>query len=103
MAGAVRVLDLHVLAARVAQPLEQVTVSATNPKISAQPPTTSPATRSVIAIATSSGRNEGGGMWTPAGGVPSGAWRGPGGRGAPAARPLPPVVTSAVDADGMWS
>ncbi len=78
-------------------------MSATNPRISAQPPTTSPATSRVIAIATSSGRNEGGGMWTPAGGVPSGARRAPGGRGAPAVRPLPPVVTSAVEADGMWS
>ncbi len=78
-------------------------MSAMNPKIRAQPPTTSPATSSVIDIATSSGRNDGPGMWTPAGGEPSGAGRGPGGSDPPVASPVPPVVTSAVDADGMWS
>ena len=54
-----------------------VTTTARKPKISAQPPMTIDATSTVKPIETSSGRNEGGGMWTPAGGVPDGAGRAP--------------------------
>ncbi len=52
---------------------------------------TIPATSRVSEIDTSSGRNEGGGMWTPAGGVPAGAGRAPTGAACSAAT------------DGRWS
>jgi hypothetical protein len=77
-----------------------VRTSATNPRISAQPPTMSPATSSVIDIAIRSGRNDGAGMWTPGGGVPPGVGNAPGGSGV---RAVPPVVTRAVESDGRWS
>ena len=77
--------------------------SATAPRISAQPPRISPATRSVIDIAISSGRNDGAGMCTPGGGVPWGVGNAPGGGIEPGARAVPPVATMAVEEDGRWS
>ena len=50
---------------------------ATAPRTSAMPPMTMPATSAVKPMATSSGRNDGGGMCTPAGGVPRGAGSAP--------------------------
>ncbi len=62
-----------------------VSTTAMAPNRSAQPPTTSPATSRVIAIATSRGRKDGAGMWTPAGGLPSGVGSIPAGTSAVAA------------------
>ena len=65
-----------------------ITIAA-NPTRISQPPTISPATRIVIATATRIGRNEGGGMWTPSGGVPAGAGSMPTVTGWPAPAGIP--------------
>ena len=65
--------------ASISQP-SSVTESATRARGSAPSRRRSgPATSSVIDIAMSSGRNDGAGMWTPAGGVPWGVGSAPGG------------------------
>jgi hypothetical protein len=54
-----------------------VITRATSPMTSAQPPTIIPATSIVSAMEIRIGRNEGGGMWTPLGGLPAGAGSAP--------------------------